>query len=156
MRAKHIGLVVLSGLLWLGIGVMLLVKGLRFVVYAEPGCKMLENLTPYVGTRDQAIVFLIALGLFAGFMKGRFVLMKAVKKVVNRIASLSTPLKISQIYDKRYYALMVLMMGMGLALNFLNIPGDVRGTVDIAIGSALMNGAMGFFRSALTFNKEYT
>ncbi|MES2345101.1 MAG: hypothetical protein V4494_04095 [Chlamydiota bacterium] len=155
MRINHVTLVVLSGLLWLGIGVMLLVKGLHFVVHADTGCLVLKNLTAYLGNRDQAIVFLVALGLFAGLLKGRLVLLKAVKKAVNRIASLPMPVKVSQIYDKRYYILMAMMMGMGMMLNVLNIPEDVRGSVDIAIGSALMNGAMGFFRSAFTFKKEY-
>lgn len=151
MRFGKIPLIVLSGLIWTGIGVMLLIKGLNFVVYAEANCTILKTLIPYLGSREQAVVFLIAIGIFAGFLKGRFVLIKATRKIVARIAKLDPPVKISQIYDKRYYILMAIMMGIGFLLNFLNVPTDIRGTIDIAIGSALMNGAMGFFRCALTF-----
>lgn len=155
MRLNHVSLVILSGLLWLGIGILLLVKGMHYVVHAGPECTVLKNLTPYLGSRDQAMVLLIAIGIFAGFVKGRFVLMKAVQKVVRRIASLQAPVKISQIYDQRYYVLMALMMSLGFLLNILQVPSDVRGTIDLAVGSALMNGAMGYFRCALTLKKDY-
>lgn len=150
MRLKHTHLVVLSGLLWLGIGLLLMTKGLYFITQASGDCKMLSQLAPYVGTREQGMVLLIALALLAGLIKARTVLLKAVKKVVTRIVSLESPVSIGMIYDKRYYALMGVMMGMGLMMNWLQVPADVRGTIDVAIGSALINGAMAYFRMALT------
>lgn len=150
MRLHPISLVVLSGILWLGIGVLLLMKGLRFVVHAPENCALLNKLMPHVGGRDQAIVLLIAIGLFAGLIKGRTVLLKAVKKTVKRILSLEAPIKLSEVYDKRYYILMLVMMSLGMLMRILHVPEDIRGTIDIAVGSALMNGAMAYFRTAYT------
>jgi hypothetical protein len=38
------------------------------------------------------------------------------------------------------------MVLLGLVIRFLPIPIDARGLVDVAIGSALINGAMLYFR----------
>jgi hypothetical protein len=40
------------------------------------------------------------------------------------------------------------MMMLGMIFRYLPIPIDVRGFIDLAIGSALMNGAMLYFRAA--------
>jgi hypothetical protein len=40
------------------------------------------------------------------------------------------------------------MMALGLVFRFLPIPIDLRGLIDVAIGSALINGAMLYFRAA--------
>jgi hypothetical protein len=40
------------------------------------------------------------------------------------------------------------MVGLGVTLRFLPIPVDLRGFIDTAVGSALVNGAMLYFHIA--------
>jgi hypothetical protein len=92
-------------------------------------------------------LFLITAALWVGFMKGRFVFAKTVQKSVDRILLLSNPVEISQIYTKKYYLLLGSMFFLGFLMKFT--PMDVRGAVDIIIGSALIQGAVLYFRQAI-------
>jgi hypothetical protein len=83
-----------------------------------------------------------------GFAKGRLVLSKTVDRVVKRIRSLQVPIRASQIYARSYWILIGSMVALGFAMRFLPIPLDARGLIDVAIGSALVNGAMLYFRAA--------
>ena len=93
------------------------------------------------------------LALLVGFAKGRFVFAKTVWRVVSRIQALSLPIRFSQVYTKSYWILIGAMMMLGLTFRFLPIPLDARGFVDVAIGSALINGAMLYFRASRSFAK---
>jgi hypothetical protein len=101
-----------------------------------------------VGARQQAGLLLISAGLFLGFLKGRVVLAKTVKRISERIPEGES--NISQVYDKKYYVILAIMVGIGITFRFLPIPLDFRGAVDVTIGSALMNGAMLYFRGMIT------
>ena len=125
----------LSGLVWLAIGVFLLRKGLSLITAAQ-----MEG--------DQAAIILITAGLLIGFVKGRFVLSKTVKRVVARILSLPEPIRFSQVYSASYYVLIGGMILLGISMRWIPIPQEVRGTIDVAIGAALMNGAVLYFRAA--------
>jgi len=126
------GWIYLSGALWFVIGLFLMYKGLFFISSAS-------------GHVNNWIIFF---ALMIGFLKGRFVLVKTVQKVVLRIRSLPSPIRFSQVYPKSYWILIGSMMMLGMALRYLPIPISVRGFVDLAIGSALMNGSMLYFRAA--------
>ena len=91
---------------------------------------------------------MVAVGLLVGFFKGRFVLSKTVSKMVGRVLSLPLPIRFSQVYHPSYYFLIALMICLGLLLKYLPIPIDLRGMIDVAIGSALVNGALLYFRAA--------
>jgi hypothetical protein len=152
-KASHTTLIVLSGLMWLIIGCFLLSLGLNFIVQSilkenlvliyRP---LLDNLAPYVGSLDVAALVLIGLGLFIGYFKGRYVLGKTVQKGVSRIITLPNPAPISQIYTKKYYILLASMVLIGFVVRFA--PLDVRGLVDVAIGAALIKGAVLYFLNA--------
>lgn len=131
----HKTFITLSGLVWLVVGVFLLMKGLSLITTEQT-----------IG--EQTAVLLISFGLAIGFVKGRFVLRKTVKRVVDRINSLPQPIQVSQVYSKGYYLLIGGMILLGMSMRWLPIPIAIRGTVDIAIGFALMNGAILYFRAA--------
>ncbi len=131
----HKTFITLSGLVWLVVGIFLLMKGLSLIT------------TGYADA-DQTALLLISLGLAIGFVKGRFVLSKTVKRVVDRINSLPLPIQVSQVYSKGYYFLIGGMILLGMSMRWLPIPIAIRGTVDVAIGFALMNGAIQYFRAA--------
>ena len=130
MKCKHSHAIVFSGVLWLGIGLMLLSKGLGIL-------------------QATSSITLISLGLVIGFFKGRFILKKTVKRVVDRIHSLPNPLPIAKLYSPGYMLLIGGMIALGVSMRFIPVPSEVRGTVDVAIGAALMNGAMLYFRQLL-------
>lgn len=152
LKVSHSTLIMISGLVWLGAGCYLLPLGLNFVVESL----LLENsalprpvlnfLTPYAGGADSAALIWISLMLLVGFIKGRRIFSKSVKRSVDRIYTLPNPASIGKIYSPGYYALLGSMMMLGILARFTTL--DIRGGVDIAVGSALINGAMLYFRES--------
>lgn len=132
MKSSKEKLLLLSGLCWLVMGGFLLFLGSRFMIKSE-------------GSDEIKIIFL-SVALVVGFLKGRFVLIKSVKRQVNRISALSEPIFLKNIYGKGYYILIGLMMALGFSMRYLPFPQYVRGAIDIAIGIALIQGASLFFR----------
>lgn len=123
----------ISGLIWAMAGFLLLYKGLHIL-----GTLPDQNLATW----------LVVGGLFLGFMKGRFILSKTVNRISTRIAELPTPIHFIDVYPKSYWILLSSMMGIGLILRL--VPAPVHGCIDVAVGSALINGAMLYFRASKT------
>ena len=147
--------IVLSGLTWMFIGAFLLYKGLYYSVMcilAPPA--MLNWIAHYLGSVQNGILFVIAVGLILGVVKARYVLIKTIQRVVKGIMVKPSPLKLTSVYRKRYCILILSMMVRTPILRFLPITNDIRGLIDIAIGSALLNGALIYFRLAMMLKKE--
>lgn len=146
---KHRAWIAFSGFLWFAIGVSLLYKGLHFISQGTFETNTLSfRLQGIFGSQQQASTVLIAAGLIIGYLKAKFVLSKTVQRVVTRIASLPLPIRFKDAYSPAYWILILCMVAIGLSFRFLPIPLDLRGAVDVAIGSALVNGAMLYFRAA--------
>lgn len=147
--------IVTSGLLWLVIGLFLMMKGLNLIVLAAHaehfGIKslLISQLESLAGSSERAALIVIAAGLLIGFLKGRFVLVKTVKKVIARIISFGSSIKLTELFSVRYLLLIALMVALGISLRFLGLAADVHGLIDVAIGSALINGSMIYFRLAM-------
>ncbi|MBS0616368.1 MAG: hypothetical protein JSR58_07455 [Verrucomicrobia bacterium] len=133
---KHTSWIVVSGSLWLAIGVFLLTMGLKKIVLGTEG--------------EQTALLLISVGLLIGFFKGRFVLSKTVDRVCHRILSQPSPVALKQVYGKGYLFLIAGMMALGMILKWVPIPVHWVGLVDVAVGSALINGAFLYYRKAAT------
>lgn len=151
-KMGHSTLIFLSGFVWLAVGCFLLPLGLNFIVEsllkenaAQPH-PVLYFLAPYVGGLDAAALVWIAFALLIGFLKGRKVFSKSVQRSVSRILALPNPAPLSKIYTLSYYLLIASMVLLGVLVRYA--PLDIRGGVDVAIGSALINGAMLYFRQA--------
>lgn len=143
------GWIAISGFLWFFIGSFLLYKGLHLITEAAfQSGTLCAEWSAVFGTPQQTATVFIAIGLVAGFFKGRFVLAKTVRRVTARIASLPLPIRLRDAYSRSYWILIGSMLGLGMSMRFLPIPIDLRGTIDVAVGSALINGAMLYFRSA--------
>lgn len=138
MKVRHSTAFVFSGVTWFGIGLMLLSKGLNFLIQ---------------GGNENSLIF-VAIALMVGFLKGRFVLSKTVKKMEARISAKSNPFPIKELYPQSYYILIGSMVLLGLIVRFAPFNITVRGAVDVAIGSALMNGAFLYFRQAMAFTAK--
>jgi hypothetical protein len=159
MRLSKTSWIAISGMIWFVVGVGLLTLGLNFILYkaqveSHETTSLIAKISPMAGGREQAALVLIVVGLIIGFIKGRFVLVKTVKRVVERILLLEEPLKFLKIYSGRYLMLICAMILLGMSMKWLRFPSEIRGLVDVAIGSALMNGASAYFRVALHLNKE--
>ena len=148
----------------MGIGVLLLTKGILYLEDAriavingtQEGFSLIKKLTEYTKNPEQAALILICGSLFVGFFKGRVVLKRSVNRVVDRIWSQPAPLSLKNIYSKGYLFLIGGMMCMGMAFKYLPLPLDVKGFIDFAVGAALINGSMLYFRAAFTPQTKVT
>lgn len=131
---NHRAWIFVSGVVWAFAGALLLYKGLGF----------LELSRDEAGTK-----WLMGAALLVGLLKGRFVLSKTAKRLVDRIASLPAPISARSVYPKSYWILLGSMVAMGMALKFA--PTVWRGAIDVAIGAALLNGAMYYFKAGRSF-----
>jgi hypothetical protein len=153
MRRSSVFWIACSGILWFAVGVFLLLFGVKLVVFCSiegaAHSALFAKLCAMLKSREQTALILVTTGLLLGFMKGRFVLAKTVNRVVGRIRSLSEPIRFLDVYSFGYIALIGSMILLGMAMRWLSVPSDIRGMIDIAVGSALMNGAMFYFRAVL-------
>lgn len=132
--------------LWFGISVWLIYKGL--VLIAEGVLNSLEK------GSDKAMLF-VGIGLFIGFIKGRWVLTKTARKAVLRIFSLQNRPRFKEVYPPSYFLLIFSMMGLGLILKNLPICFEIRGLINVAVGSALQIGSFTFFRALFTQKESF-
>lgn len=140
MKVSHKTLLALSGMVWMAIGVMLLRLG---IIYMMDGSFMNEG-------QETFACLLIALALIAGNIKGKFVMRKAAVKSFKRITSYENPTSIFNIYNGANYALILVMMTIGMGMGLIGLKPDIRGFIDIAVGAALIQGAIHYFNLSAT------
>lgn len=161
-KFKHPSLIVIAGLVWLSIGVLLLNLGIKLILSCIQGADqnvvtaapLLGAVAPYLGGRENAGLLLLAFALCIGYFKGRFVLMKSAIRVVARIRSLPSPIGVHRIYSPKFFLLIAGMMLLGVLFRVFSIPPDIRGVIDAAVGSALIRGALVYFRVAGQVKKD--
>jgi hypothetical protein len=156
-KASHAVLALVSGLIWMAVGLWLLPLGLNLLLSSiiESGrYPLIESLAPHMGGWEQTVTILIAAGLFIGYFKGRYVLGKSAKRGIERITTFPNPTNFSNIYSLKYYILLGAMIGLGVSIKLFGLPNDIRGFVDVAIGAALINGAVIYFRSAIELRRK--
>lgn len=150
MKFSHRTLIILSGALWLAVGFYLLPLGIRFLVEsAHSGSDHLYilNAIMALGPKgESAAMILVAIGLAIGYGKSKAVFSKVVERGVDNIRSLPKEAPITAVYTKKYLILLGAMMFLGVAMRWC--PLDIRGFVDVAVGSALLNGSLLYFRKA--------
>ncbi len=157
LKFRHATLIILSGLLWFVVGVSLLSLGLSLLIHASETTghyPLISRLEGLVGSADSAALLIVCVALGIGYMKGRYVLIKSVRRVVERICSVEEPRAVYGMYSWQYCALIGSMVLLGMSIKFFGLPNDIRGLVDVAIGGALVNGAMLYFRFASLLKKE--
>lgn len=154
MKLSHTKLIAISGLVWFAVGLYLLQLGLGLLLGpvnasgSEQHYPMISGLIQLVGSAQNAVLLLILVALFVGYMKGRYVLGKSAQRGVERILSFPNPASLAKIYSPRYYLLLLGMIALGVSIKYFGLSNDVRGLIDTTIGAALINGAMIYFRLA--------
>lgn len=159
MRIGYISGIVISGMIWLGIGCMLTFKGVFLLASALVSSEKylwIETLTRLCKNRDQATMFLVFIPVVIGILKGRFVLSKSVEKFVKRLLLKPSPIHLKDLFSRNYVILIFSMMMLGVLIRFSPISQDIRGSIDLAIGSALVNGAFLYFKQAFFLKAEIT
>jgi hypothetical protein len=150
MKLQPRTLLFIAGALWFAVGLWLLKLGINFLIdatNADPSPAFLAWFKSLSGEAEKGVLFLLVLALIIGFFKGRFVLSKTVNKTSERLTHANS---ITALFTPKYLILLGVMMGIGLSIRFLGVPLDIRGFVDVAVGSALVNGAMLYFRKAIS------
>jgi hypothetical protein len=148
--------IVASGVVWLLGGGMLLYKGLSLLLRTTgvggdaPNYLFLEGVAPALGGLQSAALVVIVLSLLVGNLKARFIFSKTVRRLTDRIRSFPNPLSLSQALPFAYFLLIGVMVGFGVLMNVFNVPSDLRGSIDVAIGAGLIKGATFYFRAAAT------
>ena len=147
MEVEKKNAVKICSLIWFGTGVFLMWKGLQLLSSLENAkAPLLHFAAKYSSSFDQAVLLLIATALIIGFLKGRV----ALRHVVNRsISRMQEKVDLKNLFALRDLCLIGFMILLGLSLRFLPITNDVRGFIDVVIGSGLLNGAMLFIRKLI-------
>lgn len=161
LKVSHTVLTFVSGLVWLIIGCALLPIGLNFILegilnqaITTQKYPLLNFFSGYAGGVEAAALIWIACALAIGFLKGKYVFAKSVQRSVNRIKSLPNPTPIYKIYSLPYLALLGSMVFLGYIMKFF--PMDIRGGIDVIIGSGLINGSVLYFRQAWVLKRTRT
>lgn len=128
----------ISGAVWLGVGMMLLNLGAHFLM--ETGTK--DNEWPILG--------LIILSVMIGQVKGRTVLAKVATRSTARLEAISHKTTIKDLYTKKDLIVVGLMMLLGMSMKSFGLPAAVRGFIDVAVGTGLIQGALCYFRHSVT------
>jgi hypothetical protein len=154
MLTNRNSLIIFSGVVWLCISSFLLILGSNLLLLSTSDAFSSGLLMPYIfsamGTTTGSL-FLLFIALVIGSLKGNFVLSKVVNREVLRIQALPEPCTIRQLYGKKHLILVGLMMTLGIFLKKSGTPLDLRAVIDIAVGSALFQGAVRYFRYAISF-----
>ncbi len=125
---KHY-LILLSGLMWVGVGILLNSFAYRW-------------LKVYDGSYTWLI---ISLGLAIGIFKHYFVLSRFAQKNINRIEANGEKQWLFAFITLKSLLMIVLMMGTGIALRHSPIPKQYLSVLYIAIGCALTLSSIKYF-----------
>ena len=102
MKFKHKTLIFLAGFVWLAIGIFLLSLGIHFIldtirnptlIYIPRRFSISRLIMNFVSDPTQSVVVVITLSLLVGYVKGKVVLSKSVRRQVKRIENSAKPSK---------------------------------------------------------------
>jgi len=135
---KRVALI-LYALLWLGVGSMLLYKGLNLVLIAA--------------TLEQEIaLILVVVGIAIGIAKARMVLSKVAKKLQDAVKESTKPYQ--TVFSPKTFLLIGIMMALGFVLKSFNPSAHILGCIDIAVGAALIQGSTFLVRSPVPISQK--
>ena len=149
MRVTHKSAILFSGAIWMVIGVILLLRGL-FYLLAEPQglFSLVAMMKLIIPNTESCVLFLMGVALLLGTLKGRYILSRTAAKVVHGILMRPTPFELLTVYGWRYYLIIISMISIGVLLRLSPLSQDTKGFIDMTIGAALCCGALVYFRSA--------
>lgn len=152
-------LTAVAGVVWLLVGLGLFIKGINLLSMAVQATEKRGPLIEYFealfsGAVMPGVIFLVGMGLLVGWMKGRFLLIKSVHRTVQRLSGLKGLIPLFKLYRLQDCLLVAVMIGLGKLMQWIHCPNDLRGLINIAVGSALVSGATLYFRFAIKEKAE--
>lgn len=153
MRIRHRTVLILSGSLWMGIGSLLLLKGVGYL-FQPTKTLFLSHLQKVFSSDFQIFSLFVLLSIFLGWFKGKFALSKAAHRLLQRLFLQPDPCPILSVYPRSYFFLLFGMCFMGVMLKWLPIHSDVKAIIDMTVGFALASGSSYFFRTFTNMRKN--
>lgn len=152
-------LTALAGAIWLGVAFFLLNLGAGFLFGASEsmgagGHPVMAWLARALGGGEMALMALFLFAFAMGLLKGRTVMVKAANRTIGRICSLPEPSTPLLVYGRSSYILILSMMALGMVMRFAGVPEEVRGTILVAVGIALLNGGIYTLRIAFHLRRR--
>lgn len=146
--------IALLGMSWFAIGLFLLYKGIFLLVQAltfdfAKNQMLIRQMKGIVHSPEHAAIVLLSIALLVGMIKGRFVLGKTARRTVSRILQTPEPIALKELFSPKYLLLVAFMISLGILMNRSKMSLDIRAIIDVAVGSALIQGGVQYFRSAL-------
>ncbi|MEK6776905.1 MAG: hypothetical protein AABY87_08505 [bacterium] len=123
-------LILLSGLMWIGVGIMLLSLALHWLV-AKGGTDA---------------ILLGAVGFLGSLVIHRYGFLKVVDKNLGRILPMQGKRCLFAFQSWKSYLMIVVMIGMGIGLRHSSIPKHYLAVLYIGIGMALVLSSMRYLR----------
>ncbi len=139
-----------AGAVWLCVGTALLTLGIHFLTTWQQNPVVPSHLFSFIPFFERcfssnALLFLLISSLLLGYSKGRWVLRRTALRHMRYFSSLERP-SWARLYGPSSLLLIGIMMTLGMLLRWIPISLDVRGAVDVAIGAALIQGSLHYFR----------
>lgn len=160
MKFEKHSLITVVGLVWFVVGIFLLFSGLQliFLTALLNG----QSFTPilsvvmyaFTGAVIPSIVVSVFLGLLLGYAKSKWAFVRMIRKTVQRIYPMPGLVRISSLYRLHEALLIIAVIALSRIAKILHFPPDIQGVINIAIGSALISGAVVYFRFALRIKED--
>lgn len=157
-------LVLISGIIWLSVGLMLLFRGLNFMDVLNSSFiytgtlffPLVRFLFSYTQSYEMAVITLIAIALVVGHFKGRFVFRKKAKKLLAKLHLLPQKCQFFDVFEPSYIVLILFMMGLGFFLRWIQTPKDILSFIAIVVGFGLVQGSFVLIRGFFLWKKTVT
>ena len=106
---------------------------------------------PYLGDLDARHLGIGGGALSVGLLKGKFVLDKTAKRVIDRTETLNEPnpfKSVFQMFGGKTIALIASMMGVGVILRAAGVSFEIRGLIYLAVGTGLLWSCRQYWKSS--------
>ncbi|WP_136797682.1 hypothetical protein [Desulfosediminicola ganghwensis] len=114
-RKTHL---LLAASLWTGVGSLLMWRGMRWLDVAD-------------------LLILVIPAVALGFLKSRFILDKASRRVLERISQFNDGTCLGAVYSKGTWLMVIVMMVAGVLLRESHIPRTILGVLYVTVGWGL-------------------
>ena len=140
--------------IWFLVGGMLLYKGVEYLMesvalqlIARDEQPLLGFFTHLLGSPYYALMQMLFASLAIGYVKGFLALKRSTERLIRVVQPYGEKIPLAAAFPWWYVAVMVVMMGLGMAMKFAPLYSDVRGMIDVAVGFALLSGSTFFLRA---------